>query len=106
MAIAARADRPVSYQVWSAIGATPLDFRLDAGKYGLTITAAVFGTATLQRVLPDGAGGQFVVPVSAALAANGYTVLELPAGWYRIALAGVTTFSGLIEQIAPGRMGG
>lgn len=106
MAIAARADTPVSYQVWNALAATPLDFRLDAGKYGLTIAATVFGTATLQRVLSDGAGGQYVVPISAALAANGYTVIELPAGWYRIALAGITAFSGIIEQIAPGRMGG
>jgi hypothetical protein len=106
MAIAARADRPVSYQAWNAIAATPLDFRLDAGKYGLTIAASVFGTATLSRVLPDGSGGQTATPVSAALAANGYTVLELPAGWYRLVLAGITALSGTIEQIAPGRQGG
>lgn len=106
MAIAPRADRPVSFQQWNNIAATPLDFRLDAGKYGLTIQAGVFGTATLSRVLPDGAGGQIIEPVSAALATAGYTVFELPAGWYRMVLAGVTGFTAVIEQIAPGRMGG
>lgn len=106
MAIAPRADRPVSFQQWNNIAATPLDFRLDAGRYALTITAGVFGTATLSRVLPDGAGGQTIAPVTAALAVAGYTVLELPAGWYRMVLAGVTGFTGLIEQEAPGRVGG
>lgn len=106
MAIAPRNDRPVSFQQWNNIAATPLDFRLDAGKYGLTIAATAFGTVTLSRVSSDGAGGQVVTPISAALAANGYTVLELPAGWYRLVLAAITGFNGLIEQIAPGRQGG
>lgn len=102
MAIAARADRPVSFQLWNAIDATPLDFRLDAGAYGLTVSAVAWGTATLQRVLPDGAGGQVAVAILAPLAANGYTELHLPAGWYRLVLAGITDLTGEIAMIAPG----
>jgi hypothetical protein len=99
MAIAARADRPVSFQQWNVIAATPLDFRLDAGTYGLTTQATAWGTATLQRVMSDGAGGQIAVNVLPAVAGNGYTEIPLPAGWYRMALAGVTAFTGLIELI-------
>lgn len=107
MAIAPRVDRPVSFQLWNAIAASPPDFRLDAGAYGLTVTASVWGTAILSRVLPDGAGGQIAVPIfAAALAANGYQKIGLPAGWYRLTLAGVTAFTGAIELIAPGRQGG
>lgn len=95
----ARNDQPRSFQYWSAINATPNDFNLDAGIYGLTIAASVFGTATLQRLLPD---NTTYVPVSSALAANGYTVLQLPAGQYRLALAGVTALIGVIELIARG----
>lgn len=102
MAIAARADRPVSFQQWTAIAATPLDFRLDAGAYGLTLHASAWGTATLSRVLPDGSGGQIAVGVATAFAADGYAEIHLPAGWYRLVLAGVTAVTGMIELIAPG----
>lgn len=102
MAIAARADKPVSYQSWVGIAATPLDFKLDAGAYGLTGHATAWGTATLQRVISDGAGGQFAIPVLTAFSADGYASINLPAGWYRISLAGITAFTGLIELIARG----
>jgi hypothetical protein len=95
---------PRSFQFWNAIAATPSDFNLDAGKYGVTVDWTD-GTATLQRMIPDGTGTTYVT-VLAAFAADGYAVVELPAGRYRMLLAGVTTFTGLIEQIAPGRMGG
>lgn len=89
-----------SYQSWfPVIAATPDDFPLDAGWYGLTVQATVWGTATLQRLMPDGG----YIAVSAAIAANGYTTYQLPAGQYRILLAGVTAFGGLIELITPGR---
>lgn len=102
MAIAARNDRPVSFQTWTGIAATPRDFRLDAGAYGFTARATVWGTATLQRVLPDGAGGQVAAPVLQAMSEDGYAHVNLPAGWYRLALAGVTAFTGEIALIAPG----
>lgn len=94
---------PRSFQHFDAIDATPSDFNLDAGKYAITVRATVWGTATLQRVLP---GGTILVTVITAFAADGYAVIELPAGRYRMTLAGITALSGLIEQIAPGRMGG
>ncbi len=99
MTIAARADRPVDYQRWSAITATPLDFRLNEGRFGLTTRATVWGTATLQRIISDGSGGQIAVDVMSPIAGNGYVTMHLPAGWYRMVLAGITAFTGLIELI-------
>lgn len=91
---------PRSFQFWNAIAATPNDFNLDAGLYGLTASATVWGTATLQKLLPD---GLTYVPVNAAiLAGNGYVALQLPACQYRMVLAGVTAFSGVIELISRG----
>lgn len=95
----ARNDQPRSYQFWNAIAATPNDFNLDAGLYGLTIAATVFGTAVLQRLLPDGVT---YVTVSAVFAANGYAVLQLPAGQYRLLMTGVTALTGVIELISRG----
>ncbi len=102
MTIAARADYPVSFQQWNAISATPLDFRLDAGLYGLTVHATVWGTATLQRMVSDNAGGQIAVTILSALAGDGYAEINLPAGWYRMTLANITAFTGLIELIYRG----
>jgi hypothetical protein len=49
--------------------------------------------------MPDGG----YITVLAALNANGYSTIQLPAGQYKILLAGVTAFGGLIELITPGR---
>ena len=91
---------PRSAQYWANVTAGGNDFNLDAGAYGLTVSATAWGTATLQRLYPDTSGTY--IPVSAALAANGFTELHLPAGQYRLVLAGVTAFFGMIELIAPG----
>lgn len=98
MTIAARADYPVDYQSWVAISATPVDFKLNAGEFGLTLQAGVWGTATLQRVISNGAGGQVAVSVL-SIAGDSYSEVTLPAGWYRLALAGITSLTGLIELI-------
>lgn len=100
-------NQPRSFQQWPAtvpspyapapVNATPPDFNLDAGTYGLTITAGVFGTVTLRKLNPDGVT---YTPVSAAIAANGYSVLQLPAGQYQLTLAGVTALNGSIELIS------
>jgi hypothetical protein len=95
---------PRSYQSFVNIAATPPDFQLDAGDYGLTATWTV-GTVQLERLLPDGVTA---VPVSAALAApgagSGYSTYLLPAGQYRLLFAGgVAGFSGVIEKINAGR---
>lgn len=99
----ARDEFPVSYHSWfPVIAATPNDFKLDAGWYGITVQATVWGTAILQRLMPDGTGATYQ-PVLAALNANGYATIQLPAGQYRMLLAGVTAFGGMIELITPGR---
>lgn len=90
-----------SYQSWDAIAGTPVDFDLNAGAYGLTLRATVWGTATLQRVLKPGATA-FPITVTPAFAADGYVEVHLPAGRYRLTLAGVTALSGAIELLAPG----
>lgn len=96
----ARNDQPRSFQSWfPVITVTPNDFLLDAGWYGITVQATVWGTATFQRLMPDGS----YLTIVAAFAANGYTTLQLPAGQYRMLLAGVTAFGGLIELITAGR---
>lgn len=94
-------NTPRSYQAWSAIGATPNDFNLDAGLYGLTVSAGVWGSGTLQKLNPDGVTYAAVAPASVA---NGYSTLQLPAGQYRMLLAGVAAFSGVIELISRGPM--
>jgi len=102
MTIAARADRPIDFQQWNAITTTPVDFRLNEGRFGLTLHATVWGTATLQRIMTDGAGGQIAITILSPLAGDGYVEIPLPAGWYRLALSGITALSGLIELIYHG----
>jgi hypothetical protein len=96
--------QPKSYQYWTAIAATPADFTLDAGNYALIATWTV-GTAQLAKLMPDGVTA---VPVSAALpapgAGSGYSLYSLPAGQYRLLLAGgIVGFTGTIEKIDVGR---
>ena len=96
----ARNDQPRSFQFWNAINATPNDFNLDTGTYGLTLTAGVWGSATLQKLLPDGA--TYVPVMGAVMAGDGMVVLTLPAGQYRLVLAGITALLGEIALIARG----
>ena len=91
-------NQPRNFQFWNNISATPPMFNLDAGAYGLTLTAGTFGTPTLQKLLPDGAT---FVTVAAPTAA-GYTELHLPAGWYQLTLTGTTGLIGEIALIAKG----
>ena len=99
---------PRSFQQWpntyanaaaAPVNATPADFNLDAGDYGLNVSASIFGTVTLQQLQPD---GTTYLPVSSAIAANGYVVLQLPAGQYRLLMAGVNTLTGEIALISRG----
>lgn len=102
MAPAPRTDFPRDLQTWNAIAATPLDFVLHAGTYGLELKATAWGTATLQKYEFS---SDSYFPISAAIAANGYTVLELPAGQYQLTVAGVTALSGVISRINAARVG-
>ncbi len=92
-------NQPRSYQFWNAIAATPADFSLDAGNYGLTVVTGGFTSFQLQRLMPD---GTTYAPITAVVTVSGYTVLQLPAGQYRIVLVS-TAFIGMIEKIDVGR---
>lgn len=98
---------PRSFQQWpqasyapAPVSATPPDFNLDAGVYGMALTAGVWGTAALQKLMPDGA--TYVGVTGGAVAGDSYTVLTLPAGRYRLTLAGVTALNGEIALISRG----
>jgi hypothetical protein len=91
---------PRSFQYWANISATPADFNLDAGWYGLTLHATWGGgNATLQKLLPD---GTTYVAVATPVAADGYAMLILPAGQYRLAITTATGLTGEIALIARG----
>lgn len=90
---------PRSFQYWAIIAATPADFNLDAGAYGLTLHASAWGTATLKKLLPD---GTTYVAVATAFAADGYVEIHLPAGQYQLTLSGITGLTGEIALIARG----
>jgi hypothetical protein len=90
--------QPKSFQFWGAITATPNDFQLDAGLYGIALAAGGFTTATLNKLLSD---TTTFVPVSAALTPNSYTILQLPAGQYRLIVVG-SALTGEISLVARG----
>lgn len=92
-------NQPRSYQFWNGIAATPADFNLDAGNYGLTVAAGGFTSFQLQKLMPD---GTTYAPITAVVTTAGYTFLQLPAGQYRIVLVS-TAFIGTIEKIDVGR---
>ena len=96
---------PRNFRSWVNIDATPPDFKLDAGTFGLAIKATAYGTVTLQQLILDGnSPSNTWVAVGAAIAADGYTVYQLPAGTYRLAMAGgVATLFGQIALIRKGR---
>lgn len=90
---------PNSYGSAAPVSATPPDFNLDAGLYGLTLSAGAWGTAQLQKLLPDGVT---YAPVSPVIAANSYAQYQLPAGQYQLTLTGVTALNGEIALISRG----
>jgi len=93
-----------NFQFWNSIAATPATFNLDAGVFGLTLSASVWGSATLQRLLYDPSTGALIgtITVATAVTANGYATVQLPAGIYQLTLSGVTALIGAIEKIASG----
>lgn len=92
-------NHPRSFRRWIAIAATPSDFNLDAGTYGLTVAAGGFTSYQLQKLLPDGVTYAPVMPMAAAA---GYTELHLPAGQYSFAVV-ATALNGEIAKIDTGR---
>lgn len=104
MAAGPRNNLPIDYQTWTGItgGTNPPDFRLNAGRFGLALQASVWGTAILQKY--EAVVDNYIPVMAAAMAANGYAVLDLPAGQYRLAVNGVTTLGGSIAKIDAGRV--
>jgi hypothetical protein len=92
--------QPKSYQYWAAIAATPADFTLDAGDYGLTIATLTGTSVQLFKLMPD---GTTPAPVSAVITTAAYSLYTLPAGQYRIVLTAVTVFTATIEKVNVGR---
>ncbi|MBR0936688.1 hypothetical protein [Bradyrhizobium jicamae] len=78
---------------WNGISATPATFVLRGGAYGLTLHAGTWGTATLQRLMPD---GSTLVSVMTAQSADGYLNVNLPNGTYQLTLFSI---SGLIGDL-------
>lgn len=88
-----------NYQA-SNIGSTTVGFYIDGGSYGITANGTWgSGSATLQKLSID---GSTYVPTAVAISTNSYQTVQLPAGTYRIALAG-SGASGLYVDI--GRVG-
>lgn len=100
-------SQPRSFQFWNNIAATPPDFNLDAGNYGLTLTFTSGGAATaLQKLLPDGVTYASVMGAFVFGATGGYGVFSLPAGQYRLSLTAAVGLIGEIAKIDVGRAGG
>jgi len=92
----------VDCQYWTNIAATPFDFVLNTGVFGLTLHAATWGTgAVLRRYVT---GSDSYVPMGAAITADGYAEYHCPAGQYQLTMTGMSGTSGSIEKI--GQWGG
>lgn len=89
-----------NFQFWNSISATPVDFRLNAGLYGVTLHATAWGTATLRMLMPDGTLATYLTVQ--AFTADSYTDFRLPAGQYQLTLSGVTGLTGEIALVASG----
>ena len=97
------ASQTRSYQFWNNISATPADFDLDAGWYGLTLVLTSGGAATsLQKLMPDLTTYAPVLGSFTFAATGGYANLILPAGQYRLLLTAAVGLIGTIELISRG----
>lgn len=71
------------------VTSTSGQFQLQGGKYWFAAVGSFnSGTATLQRVGPD---GNTLVTVATALTAAGGNVSDLPPGTYQVTISGSTT---------------
>ena len=87
-------------RVFANILATPADFTLRGGLYGVSAKATWGGgSATLQRLSID---GSTYVTVLTAFTATGYATVSLPPGTYRLAVTTATALFAEIVQLAQG----
>ncbi len=69
---------------FSNISATTAAFQIMGGRYGITCMGTSFGSVTLQVQAFD---GSTYLTAATAITANGVTIVDLPAGVYKFALA-------------------
>jgi hypothetical protein len=69
---------------FSNISATTALFGLYGGRYAITCKGATFGTVTLQILAAD---ASTLLTAATAFAANGTSLVDLPPGRYKIAIA-------------------
>jgi hypothetical protein len=79
-----KADDRTNKTLFSNIGATPATFKLTGGKYALRCKASTYGTVTLQVQLDD---ATTFVTAATAFSADGFSVLDLPPGTYKLVIA-------------------
>ena len=78
----------IEQKKFTNISATPAQFTLRGGQYGVTVNATFGGgSVTLQRLSLDGAS---LVTVLTAFAAAGYATVNLPSGTYSLTIATAT----------------
>lgn len=70
--------------LFSNISANPAIFLLAGGSYALECIGSTFGTVTLQVLGPD---GTTYLTAATAFSTNGTSIVSLPAGTYKLALA-------------------
>lgn len=89
---------PEYSESWTNIDATPADFILGEGLYGLTLQADVWNSVDLRRVFPDGTVASVLAQPRTE---DGYSgPLYLPGGTYRLVLTGTTGLTGALQEIA------
>lgn len=81
---------------FSNISVTSSNFELKGGKYTFAVIGTGFGTVTLQMLGPDNSTW---LSVSADIAANGGSVLDLCPGQYRVAIATTTAVYASVTRI-------
>jgi hypothetical protein len=88
----------VESQVFKNVSSTQGPFTLRGGSYGVTAHSSTWGggSATLQRLAPDGAT---YVTVLTAFSADGYASVNLPSGTYQLAIATATVYCDIVSIV-------
>lgn len=87
----------VEKNAFSNISATPADFVLRGGQYGVMVNATFGGgSVTLKRKSLD---GSTYVQVLAPFSANGYATVNLPNGTYQLTIATATAVNAEVLSI-------
>ena len=76
-------------QIFTAISADTAAFQLNGGRYGIVASGSWNGGSfTLKALGPD---GSTYVTMATAISADGYVVVELPPGTYKLIEGGSVT---------------